>query len=106
MTTLSNANLLIAAQLYGVQAPAAKARREAATVAADFEAELTPRAGKDRKAANPTLQAPGVPRPLEPAKRFDAGAGRKDTMPPRAETASKQENERLARPGAQLDIRV
>jgi hypothetical protein len=103
MSGITHSNLLIAAQLYGTQGPAAKARRETAPPQ-DFAAELAERP-KDRRPVNPTLQAPGAPKPLEPAKRFDEGAGRRDAMPP-AKSETQIEPERMARPGSRLDIRV
>ena len=103
MSTISN--LLVAAQVYGGQSPAARARRDAAT-SSEFTVDLTARS-KDRQAAtptqpfNPTLAAPSTPKPLEPAKRFDEGAGRRDALPPQQNTP-----ERLERPGARLNILV
>jgi hypothetical protein len=102
MSGVTHSNLLIAAQLYGAQSPVAKARRDLPS-ANDFAAELQERP-KDKRPLNPTLQAPGAPKPLEPAKRFDEGAGRRDAMPP--QTQAPKENERPSRPGARLDIRV
>ncbi len=102
MSGVTHSNLLIAAQLYGAQGPAAKARRDAATPQ-DFAAELQERP-RDKRPVNPTLQPPAAPKPLEPAKRFDEGAGRRDTVPPQQQTP--KENERPSRPGARLDIRV
>lgn len=103
MSGVTHSNLLIAAQLYGSQGPAAKARRDAPP-AQDFALELQERP-KDKRPVNPTLTAPGAPKPLEPAKRFDEGAGRRDAMPPPPQSTAK-ENERPSRPGARLDIRV
>jgi hypothetical protein len=102
MSGVTHSNLLIAAQLYGAQGPAAKARRDAPGPN-DFAAELSERP-KERRPVNPTLQAPGAPKALEPAKRFDEGAGRRDAMPPQQQAP--KENERPLRPGARLDIRV
>lgn len=103
MSGIAHSNLLIAAQLYGAQGPVAKAKREA-PAPQDFASELTERP-KVARPANPTLTAPGAPRALDPAKRFDEGAGRRDAMPPQQQNAPK-ENERPSRPGARLDIRV
>lgn len=102
MSGVTHSNLLIAAQLYGAQGPVAKARRDAQGPQ-DFTAALQERP-KDNRSVNPTLQSPGAPKPLEPAKRFDEGAGRRDPMPPQQQAA--KENERPSRPGARLDIRV
>lgn len=103
MSGITHSNLLIAAQLYGSQGPAAKARRDA-PAQQDFATALEERP-KDKRPLNPTLSAPGAPKPLEPAKRFDEGAGRRDAMPPLQQQSAK-ENERPSRPGARLDIRV
>lgn len=103
MSGVTHSNLLIAAQLYGAQAPVTKARRDAPGPQ-DFATELQERP-RDKRPVNPTLVAPGAPKPLEPAKRFDEGAGRRDAMPPQHQSAAK-ENERPSRPGARLDIRV
>jgi hypothetical protein len=104
MSGVTHSNLLIAAQLYGGQGPAAKAKRDAPPPH-EFAAELHERSGDRRPLPNPTLQAPGAPKPLEPAKRFDEGAGRRDAMPP-LKSETQKEPERFARPGSRLDIRV
>jgi hypothetical protein len=107
MSSISNANLLIAAQLYGGHAPAAKARRE--TGAQDFAVELEARPReKGARPANPTLTPPKTPEPMAPAKRFDEGAGRKDPLPTRAPqaAAAEQQSARHTRPGATLNILV
>jgi hypothetical protein len=102
MSGITHSNLLIAAQLYGTPASAPKAKREAPAVH-EFSVELHGRS-KDKRPLNPTLAAPGAPKPLEPAKRFDEGAGRRDALPSQPQPA--KESERPTRPGARLDIRV
>ena len=97
MSTVTNSHLLIAAQVYGGQGPAAKARRDTQP-ASEFTVELAARA-TDKRAVNPTLVAPGSPKPLEPAKRFDEGAGRRDVLP-----NTQKQTERRERPGSRLDI--
>lgn len=107
MTTFSNANLLIAAQLYSGSAPSSKAKRAAAAV--DFTVELEPRAkDKPLRHANPTMSPPQAPQPMAPAKRFDEGAGRKDQMPAPQQQAAQQQPQaaRFTRPGSQLNILV
>jgi hypothetical protein len=105
MSSISNSNLLIAAQLYGGASPAAKARRE--PVLQDFATELEPRA-KDRqpRQANPTLTPPKAPEPMAPAKRFDEGAGRRDPLPAAPVQKEQAPAPRIARPGSQLNILV
>lgn len=106
MSGITHSNLLIAAQLYGSQGPASKARRDAPASATDDFATALQERPKDKRLLNPTLNAPGAPKPLEPAKRFDEGAGRRDAMPPPQQHTAAKENERPSRPGARLDIRV
>jgi hypothetical protein len=98
MSTIPSSSLLVAAQVYG--GPAQAHRREASG-GQSFAAELKPRETAKRP-VNPTLAAPQGPQKLEPARRHDEGAGRRDAVT--VQTAAPAA--RLERPGARLDIRV